>query len=68
MNWDQIAGRWMEAKGKVRENWGRLTKDELDVINGRREQLEGTIERVYGRSREEAKKEVDDFARTCDLD
>lgn len=65
MNWDNVQGSWKELKGKVREKWGRLTDDEIDVIAGRRDQLEGTLQRVYGKTKEEARRDVDDFCSTC---
>jgi uncharacterized protein YjbJ (UPF0337 family) len=65
MNWDRIEGNWKELKGQVREKWGRLTNEEIDVIAGRREQLEGTLQRVYGKSRDEVKREVDEFCTSC---
>lgn len=65
MNWDSVQGSWKELKGKVREKWGRLTDDEIDVIAGRRDQLEGTIQRVYGKTKDEAKRDVNDFCNTC---
>ncbi len=65
MNWDTIEGQWKEIKGKVREKWGRLTNDDIDVIAGNREKLEGTIQKVYGKTRDETKKEVDDWAKEC---
>ena len=65
MNWDRIEGNWKEFKGQVRAKWGRLTDDELEVIAGRRDQLEGTIQRVYGNTKDEARHEVDDFCRSC---
>ena len=65
MNWDRIEGNWKEIKGQVVEKWGRLTHDEVDVIAGRREQLEGTLQRVYGKSKDEVKQEVDDFCQSC---
>jgi uncharacterized protein YjbJ (UPF0337 family) len=65
MNWDQVEGRWKEMRGKVKEKWGKLTDDDLDVINGSREQLEGRIQRHYGKTREETRREVDDFCTTC---
>ena len=40
MNWDQIEGNWTQFRGKVREHWGRLTDDEIDIIAGRRDQLQ----------------------------
>ena len=61
MNWDEIKGRWMEARGKVKEKWGRLTNDDLDVIDGQREQLVGKIQEVYGKTKAEAEREADTF-------
>lgn len=59
MNWDQIEGEWKQFKGKVQDEWGKLTGDEIDRIDGNRERLEGTIQSKYGKSKEDAKKEVD---------
>jgi uncharacterized protein YjbJ (UPF0337 family) len=61
MNWDTVKGNWKEFKGKVKETWGMLSDDELDVINGRRDQLVGTIQKRYGLARDEAENEVRDF-------
>lgn len=65
MNWNTIEGKWKEVKGQAREKWGKLTDDQLDVIAGRRETLEGHIQQAYGKSKDEAKREVDDFAKQC---
>ena len=65
MNWEQVEGNWKTMQGKVREKWGRLTNDEVENIKGKRDQLEGTIQRVYGKTKEEVKREVDDFCRNC---
>ena len=54
MNWDRIEGNWKQAKGKVKEQWGRLTEDDLDVIAGRRDQLLGRIQQRHGLAREDA--------------
>ncbi|WP_102107298.1 CsbD family protein [Oceaniglobus roseus] len=59
MNWDQIQGNWKIMKGKAQENWGELTDDDLDKAEGNRDQLEGAIQRRYGKSKEEARAEVD---------
>jgi len=59
MNRDSLKGYWNELKGKVRENWGRLTDDDLDIIEGEREQLIGRVQQRYGRARDEAEHEVD---------
>jgi uncharacterized protein YjbJ (UPF0337 family) len=61
MNWDQIEGKWKEYKGKAKAKWGELTDDELDRINGRREELVGLVQQRYGRAKDEAEKEVDEW-------
>lgn len=61
MNKDTIEGNWTEFKGKVKEQWGKLTDDRLDVIAGKRDQLRGEIQQAYGLSKEEAEKQVKDF-------
>jgi len=47
MDWNRIEGNWKQVKGKVKEKWGKLTDDELDKMNGRRDQLEGKIQERY---------------------
>ena len=58
MNWDQAAGNWKQFKGKVKEQWGKLTDDEVDEIAGKRDQLIDKIQKQYGISKEEAEKQV----------
>jgi len=58
MNWDQIAGNWKQIKGVVREKWGKLTDDDVDVIAGRRDILLGKIQEKHGIAREEAEKQL----------
>ncbi|MGY9048722.1 hypothetical protein P775_20500 [Puniceibacterium antarcticum] len=61
MNWDQIQGNWKQMTGSVKSHWGELTDDEVTEIAGDREALEGKIQAKYGKSKEAAKQEVDDF-------
>lgn len=61
MNWDQVKGGWKEMTGNVKAKWGELTDDEVTEINGDREALEGKLQSKYGKTKEEAKAEVDDF-------
>ncbi len=61
INSDTIEGNWKEWSGKAREKWGELTDDELQQAQGNREQLEGLIQQKYGKTKEEAKREVDEF-------
>ena len=58
MNEDTIAGNWKQFKGKVKEQWGKLTDDDLDVIAGKREQLVGRVQERYGVAKEAAEDEV----------
>lgn len=62
MNWDQIAGKWTEFKGQVKVKWGKLTDDDLNVIAGKRDQITGILQQRYGYAKEQAEREVDDFA------
>lgn len=61
MNWDQIEGNWKQFKGSAREQWGKLTDDDLDVINGKRDKLAGKIQEKYGIAREAAEKQIDEY-------
>jgi uncharacterized protein YjbJ (UPF0337 family) len=65
MNWDTVKGDWKQFKGKVKEAWGKLTDDELDVVAGKRDQLIGAIQKGYGIARDEAERQVQQFERSC---
>jgi uncharacterized protein YjbJ (UPF0337 family) len=58
MNWDRVEGNWKQFTGKVKEKWGKLTDDDLQVINGQQDQLVGRIQERYGVAKEEAQKQV----------
>ncbi|MCA1403730.1 CsbD family protein [Ensifer sp. IC3342] len=62
MNWDIIEGRWTEFKGKAQVQWGKLTNDDLDIINGNRKELAGRIQARYGIAKEEAERQIDEWA------
>jgi uncharacterized protein YjbJ (UPF0337 family) len=66
MNWDTVKGEWKQFKGKVKEQWGKLTDDDLNRIEGRRDQLAGAIEKRYGIEKDEAEKQVMAFEQNCD--
>jgi uncharacterized protein YjbJ (UPF0337 family) len=59
MDWNRVEGSWKQVKGAVQANWGKLTDDDLDVINGRREQLEGKLQERYGLAADQIRKDVD---------
>jgi uncharacterized protein YjbJ (UPF0337 family) len=61
MNRDQIEGRWKQLAGSVKARWGDLTDDEIMEIDGDREKLEGKLQVKYGRTKEQAKAEVDEW-------
>ena len=54
MNTDRLEGNWKQFKGKIKEKWGKLTDDDLDVIAGKTEQLVGRVQERYGIAKEEA--------------
>jgi len=61
MNEDVLKGKWMQIKGEVKSQWGKLTDDDLDRVEGDTEQLIGRVQERYGYAREDAKREVDSF-------
>jgi len=61
MDWNRVEGNWKQMKGKVKEQWGKLTDDDLDVVAGKRDQLEGKIQAAYGYEKDRVKKDVDDW-------
>ena len=61
MNWDTIKGNWKQMTGKIKEEWGDLTDDEITEAEGDRDQLVGKIQAKYGIAKEEAEKQVDSF-------
>jgi uncharacterized protein YjbJ (UPF0337 family) len=63
MNWDQVQGKWTQYKGKIKEKWGKLTDDDLDVIDGRRQLLVGKIQEHYGTAKEAAEMQADEFVK-----
>ncbi len=63
MDWDRIEGNWKQFSGKVKEKWGDLTDDEIAQTNGKREQLEGLVQKKYGYAKDKAREEVDTWTR-----
>lgn len=61
INWDQIEGNWKQFKGKARQQWGKLTDDEIDEVGGNREILIGKLQERYGIEREEAERQIEAF-------
>jgi len=61
MNWDQVEGKWKQIKGDVKQKWGRLSDDDLDVIGGKKDQLVGKIQEKYGMTKDQAHREVESW-------
>ena len=66
INEHQLRGNWMQFKGKMKERWGKLTDDDLDIIEGRQEQLIGKLEQRYGIAKEEAERQFKEFLDASD--
>ncbi len=61
MNKDILKGKWMQIRGDVKKNWGKLTDDDLTRVNGDRDKLIGVLQERYGYSHEQAEREMNRF-------
>lgn len=61
MNKDMFEGNWKQFTGKIKEQWGKLTDDDLDVIAGRRDQLSGKLQERYGMAKEAVEQQIKEF-------
>ncbi len=61
MNTEQLKGKWTQLRGEVKKQWGKLTDDDLDRIDGERQKLVGLLQEKYGLAKEEAERQVDQF-------
>jgi len=66
MNRDTLEGQWAQLKGRAREQWGKLTDDDLDQVRGKAEQLAGRVQERYGIAKDEASRQVDTWLRDLD--
>ena len=60
-NSDQIKGKWLEIKGKVKQQWAKLTDDDMENMSSKVDELAGKIQQHYGTSKEEAHNAIRDF-------
>lgn len=61
MNQDILEGKWKQLKGKVKEQWGELTDEEIDTLEGRKDRLIGKLQERYGMSKDEASRQADNW-------
>jgi uncharacterized protein YjbJ (UPF0337 family) len=61
MNWDQIEGKWEQAKGRIKSKWAKLTDDDIQNLDGKRETLVGALQTRYGMLKEDAERQIDDW-------
>jgi uncharacterized protein YjbJ (UPF0337 family) len=62
MTWYLIANDWQQFTAMVKEEWGKLTDDDLTTFGGQSDQLAGILQRKYGYAREQAEKEITAFS------
>src|SRR5690349_458966 len=62
MNWDQIEGKWSQFKGSIKQQWGKITDDDLDYIAGTRDKFVGKLQERYGLAKEDAQRKADEWA------
>ena len=68
MNWDTIQGNWKQLTGQAKQQWGKLTDDDLQVVAGHRDQLSGKIQERYGIAKDEAEKQIKEWEATSSDD
>jgi uncharacterized protein YjbJ (UPF0337 family) len=66
MDWNRVEGNWKQLKGKAKQQWAKLTDDDLTAAAGRREELAGKIQERYGLAKDLAQKQADEWARKAD--
>jgi len=66
MDWNRVEGNWKQLKGRAKQQWGKLTDDDLTASAGRRDELAGKVQERYGIAKDAARKQVDDWASQAD--
>ncbi len=67
MDWNRVEGNWKQMKGTVKEQWGKLTDDDLVQVDGNLDRLEGMIQERYGIAKDESRKQIDAWYRNQNL-
>lgn len=68
MNWDQMEGKWRQAKGAAKQKWGKLTDDDLTFIGGSKDKFVGRLQERYGLNKEQAQTQIDEWVSTVSVD
>ncbi len=68
MNHDRVEGKFEQLRGKIKEMWGRLSDDDIALMDGKREQFFGKLQSMYGLNKEEAEKRFKELQKSCDRD
>jgi uncharacterized protein YjbJ (UPF0337 family) len=68
MNWDQIEGKWKQLKGSAKQQWAKLTDDDLTYVSGKKDELVGKIQERYGITRDEAQKQADLWSKELQIE
>ena len=63
---DILQGKWHELKGQVKQQWGKLTDDDLTKLSGKQEELAGVLQKRYGYGKEKAELEINNWLRSHD--
>jgi uncharacterized protein YjbJ (UPF0337 family) len=66
MNWDRVEGNWKQLKGQIQTQWGKLTDDDLSMVQGKRTELSGKLQERYGIAKDEAERQIDDWLNSAD--
>ena len=66
MDWNRVEGNWKQLKGRAKQQWGKLTDDDLTAAKGRRDELAGKVQERYGIEKDAARRQVDEWVRNAD--
>jgi uncharacterized protein YjbJ (UPF0337 family) len=61
MNSDIFKGNWKQFKGNIKNQWGKLTDDDMTQIEGNYDKFVGKLQERYGWERDKAEREVDSY-------
>lgn len=67
MNRDRLEGNWLQLKGKIKERWGKLTDDDLNMLEGKTDILIGKLQEHYGLTKEQAENELRTFQKEAKI-